>query len=105
MNLQSWTNFFGTLVSISVQCTFFELQMPPTSPLINVGHKLVHFQPCILFSLHFLQATLSWGVGRGLQKNPEYVIKGEFKDKMLYYSTVPMYLSMIVDVNDKIHLK
>ena len=82
MNLQSWTNFFGTHAFISVQCTFFELQMPPTSPLINVGNKLVHFQPCILFSLHFLQATLNGG--RGLQKNPEYVIKGELKDKMLY---------------------
>ena len=103
MNLQSWTNFFGTFVFISVQCTFIFLTSDATH--FPFGHKLVHFQPCILFSLHFLQATLSWGAGRGLQKNQEYVIKGEFKDKMLYYSTVPMYLSMIVDVNDKIHLK
>ena len=63
LNLQSWTNFFGTLAFISVQCTFFGLQMPPPSPPFNVGHKLVHFQPCTLLSVYFPQATLNGGVG------------------------------------------
>ena len=65
--------------------------MPPPSTPLNVGHKLVHFQPCILFSVYFPQATLNgeWGggvdgAGGGVQKNPEYVIKSDLKDKMLY---------------------
>ena len=66
--------------------------MPPPSPPLNVGHKLVHFQPCTLFSIYFPQATLNGGVGGaatlnegvGVQKNPEYVIKSDLKDKMLY---------------------
>ena len=61
--LQSWTNFFGTLAFISVKCIFFGLQMPPPPPQLNVGHKLVHFQPCTLFSVYFPQATLNGGVG------------------------------------------
>lgn len=56
--------------------------MPIPSPLHNVRHELVHFQPRALFSLHFPQATLNGG--RGLQKNPEYVIKSELKDETLY---------------------
>ena len=56
--------------------------MPPPSPPLNVGHKLVHFQPCTLFFVYFPQATLNGGVG--VQKNPEYVIKSDLKDKMLY---------------------
>ena len=42
----------------------------PPLPLINVGHKLVHFQLCILFSLHFSQATLNWGGVEGVAKEP-----------------------------------
>ena len=94
-SLQSWTNFFGRLAFISVvvsrgdssinyvsvQCTFLGLQMPIPSPLHNVRYELVHFQPHALFSLHFPQATLNGG--RGLQKNPEYVIKSELKDETL----------------------
>ena len=75
--LQSWTNFFGTLAFISVQLTFFGLQKPPPSPPFNV--KLVHFQPCTLFS-----PKQHWMAGRGLQKNPEYVIKSDLKDKRPY---------------------
>ena len=81
--LQSWTNFFGTLVFISVQCTFFGLQMPPPSPPFNVGHKLVHFQPCTPFSVYFPQATLNGG-GVGGAKEPRNVITSDLKDKMLY---------------------
>ena len=63
LHLQSWTNFFGTLAFISVKCIFFGLQMPPPSPPLNVGHKLVLFQPCTLFSGYFPQATLNGGGG------------------------------------------
>ena len=70
--------------------TFFGLQMPPLSPPpppLNVGHKLVHFQPCALFSFYLPQATLDGGGGGwGVQKNPEYVMKSDLKDKMLYCS-------------------
>jgi len=51
-------------------------------PPFNVGHKQVHFQPCTLFSLYSPQATLNGR--RGLQKNPEYVIKSDLKHKTLY---------------------
>ena len=61
------------------------LRTSDASPLppFNVGHKLVHFQPCTLFSVYFPQAKLNGG-GWGVQKNPEYVIKSDLKDKMLY---------------------
>ena len=55
---------------------------PPPPPLINVGHKLVHFQSCTLFLICFPQTTLNGG--RGLQKNPESVRKSELKHKTLY---------------------
>ena len=48
VKLQSWTNFFGTLAFILVQCTFFWLQMPPP-PKFNVGNELVQFQPAHYF--------------------------------------------------------
>ena len=54
----------------------------PLSPF-NVGLKLVHIQPCTLFPLHFYQATVNGGE-RGLQKNPEYVIQSDLKDKTPY---------------------
>lgn len=41
------------------------LRTSDASPLppLNVGHKLVHFQPCTLFSVYFPQATLNGGGG------------------------------------------
>ena len=50
-------------------------------PSFNVGRKLVHFQPCTLFS----PKQHCMGGWRGLQKNAEYVIKSDLKDKTLYW--------------------
>jgi len=41
------------------------------------------FIPATLFYLHFYQATVNGGE-RGLQKNPEYVIQSDLKDKTPY---------------------
>jgi len=76
IGLQSWTNFFGTLAFISVQCTFFRLQMPPHSML---GINWSTFSPA-----HYSPPPATLNGGEGLQKKPEYVIKSDLKDKTLY---------------------
>ena len=71
---------------LSQSCAHFsDFRCLPSPLLINAGHKLVQLQSSTWFSLHFSQATLNEAgkEGRGLQKNPEYVIKSELKDKTL----------------------
>ena len=68
LDLQSWTNYFGTLAFISVPYTFSDLRCLPPLPLINVGHQLVHFQSCTLFLICFPQTTLNGG--EGVAKEP-----------------------------------
>ena len=72
----------GQLLLSQSRTHFRNLGASP-SPLINVGHKLVHFRSCTLFLICFPQTTLN-GKGRGLQKNPECVRKTELKHKTLY---------------------
>ena len=72
---------WGTCFYLGPVHIFRTLDAFTLSSLINVGHKLVHFQSCSLFSLRYGEAT-SHGEGR-LQKNPEYMIKSELKDKTL----------------------
>ena len=86
---QSWTNSFGTLPFISVQYTFSDFKcLPP----INVGHKLVHFQSCTLFLLHFPQKTLN--KGEGVAKEPR-MCENLRLSWNIKCCIVPMNLSMI----------
>lgn len=47
---------------LSVQSTFFGLQLPPPSPLLIIGLNLVHFESSTLFSYFiFLKQHCTWG--------------------------------------------
>jgi len=54
---------WGTCFYLGPVHIFRTLDALTLSLLINVGDKLVHFQSCSLFSLHYGEATLNGEAG------------------------------------------
>ena len=61
--IQTIMDKFTKTLFISVQYTFSDFRCLPPSPLINVGHELVHFQSCTLFLLYFPPKKIETGGG------------------------------------------